>query len=150
MCISFSLSRQASGPQRVAQLLRRSLPLLSKISHPRDKSTQDIKDQAHLTNVASLLAQLLCYTVASSTRGVPYTSGKLENKPNKEHTYGVSQNYGYLFEGPHNKDYSILGSILGSPYFGKLPYTHIITRLKSCLRVTRQTYCSMTPYSIGE
>ena len=36
---------------------------------------------------------------------------------------GVSQNYGYLFEGPHNKDYSILGSILGSPYFGKLPYT---------------------------
>ena len=27
-----------------------------------------------------------------------------------------------LFGGPHNKDYSILGSILGSPYFGKLPY----------------------------
>ena len=24
--------------------------------------------------------------------------------------------------GVHNKDYSILGSILGSPYFGKLPY----------------------------
>ena len=23
--------------------------------------------------------------------------------------------------GPHNKDYSILGSILGSPYLGKLP-----------------------------
>ena len=35
---------------------------------------------------------------------------------------GVSLNYGYLFGGPHNKDYSILGSILGSPYFGKLPY----------------------------
>ena len=34
---------------------------------------------------------------------------------------GVSQNYGYPFEGPHNKDCSILGSILGSPYFGKLP-----------------------------
>ena len=34
---------------------------------------------------------------------------------------GDSQNYGYLFGGPHNKDYSILGSILGSPYFGKLP-----------------------------
>ena len=31
---------------------------------------------------------------------------------------GVSQNFG----GPHSKDYSILGSILGSPYFGKLPY----------------------------
>ena len=25
--------------------------------------------------------------------------------------------------GPHNKDYSILGFILGSPYFGKLPQT---------------------------
>ena len=35
---------------------------------------------------------------------------------------GISQNYGYLFGGPHNKDYSILGSILGPPYFGKLPY----------------------------
>ena len=37
---------------------------------------------------------------------------------------GVSQNYGYLFGGPHNKDYSILGSILGSPYFGKLPFRY--------------------------
>ena len=35
---------------------------------------------------------------------------------------GVSQNWGYLFGGPYNKDYSILGSILGSPYFGKLPF----------------------------
>ena len=35
---------------------------------------------------------------------------------------GISQNYGYHFGGPHNKDYSILGSILGSPYFGKLPH----------------------------
>ena len=34
---------------------------------------------------------------------------------------GVSQNQGYHFRGPHNKDYSILGSILGSPYLGKLP-----------------------------
>ena len=42
----------------------------------------------------------------------------------KPPTYmGVSQNYGYLFGGPNNKDYSILGSILGSPYFGKLPYS---------------------------
>ena len=36
--------------------------------------------------------------------------------------WGVSQNYGYLFGDPYNKDYSILGSILGSPYFGKLAY----------------------------
>ena len=28
---------------------------------------------------------------------------------------------GYLFGGPHYKDYSILGSILGSPYLGELP-----------------------------
>ena len=39
---------------------------------------------------------------------------------------GLSQNYGYLFGGPHNEDYSILGSILGSPYFGKLP--HLLQR----------------------
>ena len=30
-------------------------------------------------------------------------------------------NLGYIFGGPYNTDYSILGSILGSPYFGKLP-----------------------------
>ena len=35
---------------------------------------------------------------------------------------GVSHNYGYLFGGSYNKDCSALGSILGSPYFGKLPY----------------------------
>ena len=38
----------------------------------------------------------------------------------------VSQNYKYFFflgggGGTYNKDYSILGSILGSPYLGKLP-----------------------------
>ena len=38
---------------------------------------------------------------------------------------GVSQNQGYHFRGPHNKDYSILGSILGLPYFGKLPYIEV-------------------------
>ena len=36
---------------------------------------------------------------------------------------GVSLNWGYHFGGPNNKDYSILGSILGSPHFGKLPYS---------------------------
>ena len=35
---------------------------------------------------------------------------------------GVSQNQGYLFGGPHNNDYGILGSILGSPFFWELPY----------------------------
>ena len=27
--------------------------------------------------------------------------------------------------GPNNKDYSILGSLLGYPHFGKLPYIYI-------------------------
>ena len=31
---------------------------------------------------------------------------------------GVSQNYGYLFGGPHDKDHSILGSILGPSILG--------------------------------
>ena len=34
----------------------------------------------------------------------------------------------YHFWGPHNKDYSISGSILGSPYFGKLLYTKLGNR----------------------
>ena len=36
--------------------------------------------------------------------------------------WGFPKIRGYLFGGPNNQDYSILGSILGSPYFGKLPY----------------------------
>ena len=39
--------------------------------------------------------------------------------------------------GLHNKDYNILGSILGAPYFGKLPYTvlfHQSQGAKSCRR----------------
>ena len=36
---------------------------------------------------------------------------------------GVSQNWGYHSGGPHNKDSSILGSIWGSPYLGKVPYS---------------------------
>ena len=35
--------------------------------------------------------------------------------------WGLPKILGTFFGGPHNKDYSILGSILGSPYFGKLP-----------------------------
>ena len=36
--------------------------------------------------------------------------------------YGGLPKLGVPFGGPHNKDYSILESILGSPYSGKLPY----------------------------
>ena len=33
---------------------------------------------------------------------------------------------GTLIGGPHNKDYSILGSILGSPDFGNVPFCFIL------------------------
>ena len=51
---------------------------------------------------------------------------KMENHMETEFIQGiigirVSQNKGYLFAGTHNKDYGILGSVLGSPYLGKLP-----------------------------
>ena len=36
-------------------------------------------------------------------------------------TWGFLKIGGYPFGGPHNKDYNILGSILGSHYLGKLP-----------------------------
>ena len=32
---------------------------------------------------------------------------------------------GLPFAGPYSKDYSILGSVLGSHYLGKLPYTQV-------------------------
>ena len=35
---------------------------------------------------------------------------------------GVSQNWGYHYGGPNDKDYSILGSILGNPNVGKPLY----------------------------
>ena len=35
--------------------------------------------------------------------------------------WGFPKIRGTLSGGPYNKDYSILGSILGSPHFGKLP-----------------------------
>ena len=38
--------------------------------------------------------------------------------------WGFPKIRGTFLEGPNNKDYSILGSILGSPYFGKLPFLH--------------------------
>ena len=41
--------------------------------------------------------------------------------------WGVLKIQGYHFGGLHKKDCSILGSILGFPYFGKLPYRNYIT-----------------------
>ena len=36
--------------------------------------------------------------------------------------WGFPNIRGTFFGGPHNKDYSIWGSTLGSPYFGKQPF----------------------------
>ena len=47
---------------------------------------------------------------------------------------GVSQNSVYLFGGP-KKDCSILGSILGSLYLRKLPYTKIATMAKMLMMI---------------
>ena len=40
----------------------------------------------------------------------------------QEIIWGFPQIRGAHFGGPHNKDYSILGSILGSPDFGNLQF----------------------------
>ena len=50
----------------------------------------------------------------------------------------------YHFKGPHNKDYSILGSILGSPYLGKLPA--VAWFLASCLQFLNLGRCMFCPF----
>ena len=49
----------------------------------------------------------------------PITLELLPQPPNK---WGVSAKKRVPFWGPYNKDCSIVGSILGFAYFGKLPY----------------------------
>ena len=58
---------------------------------------------------------------------------KLENEMDSVIMLGftgvrVPQDEGNHFGGPNSEDYSIWGSILGSPHFGKLPYT-ILTQI---------------------
>ena len=43
-------------------------------------------------------------------------------KGHSKSIWGFPKRRGTFLRGPHVKDYSILGSILGSPDFGKLPY----------------------------
>ena len=55
--------------------------------------------------------------------------------------HGGFPNLGYHFGGPYNEAYSIMGSILGSPYFEKLPYIYIqayivMIALHPCTRET--------------
>ena len=41
------------------------------------------------------------------------------------HIYGDFSKMAVHFGGPNSKDYITWGSILGSPYFGKLPYIYM-------------------------
>ena len=41
---------------------------------------------------------------------------------------------------PHNKDYSILGSMLGSPYFGKLPKSENCPLKRRCVKMNRSKF----------
>ena len=62
---------------------------------------------------------------------------------------GFSQNWRYPLGGPHNKDYSILGSILGSPHFGKLPHRDSsakISRLVGLKRCDLAGCACLRPY----
>ena len=52
--------------------------------------------------------------------------------------WGFPRIRGTLFGGPNNEDYSILGSILGSPYFGKLLYRSCFCFNSSSLRAGMQ------------
>ena len=41
------------------------------------------------------------------------------------YTWGFPKIRGTFLGGPYSQDYSILGSILGSPFLGKLPHIYI-------------------------
>ena len=43
--------------------------------------------------------------------------------------FGCFPKLGVPFWGSHNKGYSVWGSMLGSPYFGKLPFLHAVQGL---------------------
>ena len=51
---------------------------------------------------------------------------------------------GTFLGGPKNKDYNISGSILGSPYFGKLPYDGCLSSLQ-VLNCYGQCLCDSIP-----
>ena len=49
---------------------------------------------------------------------------------------GVSQNQGYHFRDPHNKNYNNLASMLGSPDIGKLPHWGIVGIMEKRMETT--------------
>ena len=67
-----------------------------------------------LATKGSLRSLIFAVTQIGRYRGV-------EKKVEQLLNMGVSPNHGYLFGGPYNQDCSIMGSILGFFYLGKLP-----------------------------
>ena len=61
-----------------------------------------------------------------------HSKGSTSAIPGLEVIWGFPKIRGTLLGGPHNKDHSILGSILGSLYSRKLPYVQIEEHVQSC------------------
>ena len=59
---------------------------------------------------------MVCRSTLSSFQATLYSQPCLDKLNG-----GVPKISGTFFGGPKSKDYSLLRSILGSPYFGKLP-----------------------------
>ena len=65
--------------------------------------------------------------------------------------WGFPKKWVYLFGGPHSTGYNILGSILGSPYFGNLPYNpYIITIVGRVLQCSPSTKPEASKFRRGE
>ena len=71
----------------------------------------------------------MCFTILGINFGHPSPEGRetplrggLGPRFYLQLIWGFPKIRGTLFGGPHNKDYSILGSIWGFPYLGKLPF----------------------------
>ena len=72
------------------------------------------------------------------------------------HRWGLSQQYGYVFGGPHSKDHNMLGSILGARYLRKLTciciciYIYIYTCVSKKLLSGAKMYSAMlTPQYVA-
>ena len=59
----------------------------------------------------------------------------LEGQLTRTPIWGFPKIKGIFSVGPYNKDYSIFGSILGSPYLGKLPYVAVVSLLFSIVPI---------------
>ena len=87
----------------------------------------------------------LLWLPAAVAAGARVTGAAAETKAWHRAYLGVSQNLGYHFGGPYNKDDSIWGSLLGSPYFGKLPFNAFLlgTLLDLVVSSLRRGHCHL-------